>query len=128
MKRVEAASAEELRTVPVKHPTPFDGTSRRRLACGEVVVILELLSGDEFIVIGCLVEIDAGHIVFDYLVMDKTLEDRLGAAGSVLLKKNGDRFITLTQIPCVVISDVNNSESSFSGLPIRRCVLRPGVL
>ncbi len=87
------------------------------------MVFLEL-ADDEFVVIGSLAEIDASCITFDYLEMDRTLEDRLHAIGTVLLKRDCDCVVSLERIPCAVVSDSSNSGNSFFGLPIRRCVLR----
>jgi hypothetical protein len=88
------------------------------------MVILKLPSDDEFMVIGRLSEMDSDHIGFDYVVLDRTLEDKIGFEGTVLLKRDWDLLDSIERVSCVIESDVEESGASFSSLRIRKCVVR----
>ena len=112
------------RIVPGEQSRGCDHMSPLELSGGAIMVIFELPSIEGFVVIGCLAEIDVNHITFDYVVLDRTLEDSLHMTGIVLIKRNCDPIAFLERIPCVIVFDSDSSATSFRGLRIRRCVLR----
>jgi hypothetical protein len=124
MRNQKAAGNAGYRIVLDEQPIAYDHVLPLQVSCGEVMVILKLAPNDEFVVIGCLAEMDLNYITFDYVVLDKTLEDRFRQTGVVLLKRDRDRMASLEQIPCVIVSDSEEPEASLFCLRVRRCVLR----
>lgn len=96
---------------------PADRTSAIKAPKDQIMVILEL-SVEELVVNGCVAEMDSICIAFDYLVMDKTLENRLDAIETVTLKRDCGPVASLERIPCVVVSDSDNSRLSLLTCPL----------
>ncbi len=90
----------------------------------EIMVILEFSSEGCPAYVGRLVEICPESVTFDYLLMDKSLEDRIGHSGSVRLKTFSDLKMLNAPIPCRIVSDTCPPNESLFNLSIRRCSLR----
>jgi hypothetical protein len=120
----KAAGNAGYRIVMDEQAGAYDHVLPLEVLCDEIMVILKLASDDEFVVIGCLAEMDSNYITFDYVVLDRTLQERLHETATVLLKRDRDRMASIEQIQCVIVSDSEESEASFFCLRLRRCVLR----
>lgn len=93
-------------------------------ALSDIMVILEFSSQDCPAYVGRLVEVGRESVTFDYLVMDKSLEDRINQSGEVRLKTFSDLRMVNAPIPCRIVSDTCPPNESFFNLSIRRCSLR----
>ena len=120
----KSAGSAECRYVFDERSGAFERMLQLEVSWSETMVILNLPSDDEFVVIGRLTDIGSHRIAFDYVVLDRTLEDRIGVEGVVLLKREGGLPASIERIPCVVDSDEADSGVCFPGLRIRSCVLR----
>ncbi len=89
-------------------------------ACEKTMVIVQDRRDDRLAIIGALAEISPFRIVFSYLVIDKTLGNKIDSIVKVLLKDDG---LTSPPMECVVLSDSDFPEGSFFDLPMRKCVL-----
>ncbi|MHC1724961.1 MAG: hypothetical protein AB9866_02870 [Syntrophobacteraceae bacterium] len=90
--------------------------------CNEFLVILKTSSQDVFI--GRLADVSSQYLIFDYLVLEKTLLDHINSAGEVKLKRDSDCRTTLEPASCIILSDFSIPDGSFFSMPMRRCVLQ----